>query len=758
MQQQFSASALTAALVATLAGACTSAATNAQRSFERGKEYVEKGDYARAIIEYRSALKSNAGFGEARYRLALAYEKTGDLGRAVPEAVRAADLLPDAAEVQLTAGGMLMLAGAFDDASARAQRVLERDPKNLKAFMLLGNANAHVKQSDLARATLEQAIKQLPGEPGLQQSLGVFEAGQGNKQAAEAAFKRAIEIAPTLIQAREALANYYWSDNRPDDAERTLKEALPLDSSGIVTRDLAAFYLRQGRNEAEPFLARLLSGSPKDAAARAALGDLYAKQRRFDKALDAYAPLADDPITFAIGATRIAYAEHAAGLKETARRRLKDALKRAPKDADLHAMSARLLLADQRFEESEAAARAALQITPDRFEALYVLGCAIVEQNREKEAFQIFQQAAALAPSASGPKLQLAHLHLNRGDVRTAVQLAQEAVTIDPNQPLARIILVRALIAQHNVPSADQALRPLLKAFPDSPEVHVAAGDLALFKNDRDTARRAYTRARELSPESVEALSGLVVLNLLSQKSKEALSLVNTSLAAHSGDARVLMLAARTYIATKDDKLAELMLQRVITISPQSLDAYGLLARLYFNQHRLDEAKAQFEAMARKEPAANGPATMLGIILQLQNKPDEAKAVYERLLQAKPDAPVAANNLAMLLVESGGNLDVALNYAQTAMKTLPNDPDISDTLGVVYWKKGLASLAVSAFERSTKAQPKNPAFWLHLGQAYASAGNKMKAREALQQALKIDADSKGAAEARRLLEDLNKRA
>jgi len=56
MQQQFSASALTAALVATLAGACTSAATNAQRSFERGKEYVEKGDYARAIIEYRSAL------------------------------------------------------------------------------------------------------------------------------------------------------------------------------------------------------------------------------------------------------------------------------------------------------------------------------------------------------------------------------------------------------------------------------------------------------------------------------------------------------------------------------------------------------------------------------------------------------------------------------------------------------------------------------------------------------------------------------
>jgi len=758
MQQHLSASALTAVLVATLVSGCTSAATNAQRSFERGKKYVDNGDYAHAIIEYRSALKNNAGFGQARYRLALAYEKTGDLRRAVSEAVRAADLLPDAAEVQLTAGGMLMLTGAFDDAAARAQNVLERDPKNIKAFMLLGNASAYVKQSDMARAALEQAIKQLPSEPGLQQSLGVLEAGQGNKQAAEAAFKRAIEIAPTSIQAREALANYYWSDNRREDAERTLKEALPLDSSVTVTRDLAAFYVRQGRNEAEPFLARLLSAAPKDAAARAALGDLYAKQRRFDEALKAYAPLADDPIIYAIGATRMAYAEHAVGRKGEAHHRLEDALKRAPKDADLHTMSARLLLADQRFEESEAAARAALQVTPERFEALYVLGSAIVEQNREKEAFPIFQQAAALAPTAIGPKLQLARIHLNRGDVTAAVQLAQEAVTIDPNQPLARIILVRALIAQHNVPSAEQALKPSLKALPDSPEVQVAAGDLALFKNDRDTARRAYTRARELSPESVEALSGLVVLNLLSQKSKEALSLVNTSLAAHSGDARVLMIAARTYIATKDDKLAELMLQRVIKIAPLSMEAYGLLARLYFNQHRLDEAKAQFETMARNEPAGTGPATMLGIILQLQNKPKEAKAVYERLLQAKPDAPVAANNLAMLLVESGGNLDVALNYAQTAMKTLPNDPDITDTLGVVYWKKGLASLAVSAFERSTKAQPKNPDFWLHLGQAYASAGNKTRAREALLQALKFDSDSKGAAEARKLLEDLNKRA
>jgi tetratricopeptide (TPR) repeat protein len=183
-----------------------------------------------------------------------------------------------------------------------------------------------------------------------------------------------------------------------------------------------------------------------------------------------------------------------------------------------------------------------------------------------------------------------------------------------------------------------------------------------------------------------------------------------------------------------------------------------MLAGLYFQQKRLDEAKTQFETMADNPAAAVAGSTMVGIILQLQGKPEEARAVYERLLQTNPAAAIAANNLAMLLVESGGNLDVALNHAQTARNVLPTDADINDTLGLVYYRKGLSSLAVSAFEVSTGAQPANPEFWLHLGQAHAAAGDKEKARAALQQALKLNPAFDGAEEARRALEGLDKRA
>jgi tetratricopeptide (TPR) repeat protein len=146
---------------------------------------------------------------------------------------------------------------------------------------------------------------------------------------------------------------------------------------------------------------------------------------------------------------------------------------------------------------------------------------------------------------------------------------------------------------------------------------------------------------------------------------------------------------------------------------------------------------------------------MLGIILQLQNKPLQAQAVYEKLLASGQQAPLAANNLAMLMIEGGGNLDVALNHAQAAKKALPDDPDINDTLGLVYLKKGLGALAVSVLEQSTQAKPDNPVYWLHLGQAYAVSGDKTKARDALGRALKVDPAFEGAGEARKALASLD---
>jgi tetratricopeptide (TPR) repeat protein len=128
--------------------------------------------------------------------------------------------------------------------------------------------------------------------------------------------------------------------------------------------------------------------------------------------------------------------------------------------------------------------------------------------------------------------------------------------------------------------------------------------------------------------------------------------------------------------------------------------------------------------------------------------------VYERILAIDPRAVVAANNLAYMHAEAGTNLDVALGLAQTAKAGRPNDPDVSDTLGWIYYKRNLANLAIPPLEESLRANPSNALYQYHLGLAYLKEGRKDSAREALEKALKLQPNFDGASEARKALTSL----
>jgi Tfp pilus assembly protein PilF len=88
---------------------------------------------------------------------------------------------------------------------------------------------------------------------------------------------------------------------------------------------------------------------------------------------------------------------------------------------------------------------------------------------------------------------------------------------------------------------------------------------------------------------------------------------------------------------------------------------------------------------------------------------------------------------------------------------LPDSAEVSDTLGWVYYKRNMAQLAITPLEFSVAKDPKRPEYLLHLGLAYAKAGQPDKARETLQRALTLKSDVAGADEARAVLSELGSR-
>jgi Flp pilus assembly protein TadD len=150
---------------------------------------------------------------------------------------------------------------------------------------------------------------------------------------------------------------------------------------------------------------------------------------------------------------------------------------------------------------------------------------------------------------------------------------------------------------------------------------------------------------------------------------------------------------------------------------------------------------------------------LLGDLYQSRKDWNNAIEAYQKALTLKPGNPVASNDLAAVMLQSGGNLDVALSLVQTARRGLPDSPGVADTLGWIYYQKGAYRLAVDSLREAMKLaqasnSPDNPQFHYHLGMAYAKSGQPALARQQLEKMLKMNPDAGDATDARKQLAQL----
>jgi len=373
---------------------------------------------------------------------------------------------------------------------------------------------------------------------------------------------------------------------------------------------------------------------------------------------------------------------------------------------------------------------------------------------REREAINEYTEVVKLSPRFPAAQTELANLYLSAGRVDDASREAQSALAIEPANAEAMLVQVRALLAKGNPTAAKPVLTSLAAKYPQSTAVQAQLGILHALENDRTGARKSFEQALALDPTNPEALTGIVTLDLTGNDTKAARARIESALAKQKDNVALLLIAARTYATVGDKALAEKSLKRVIEVSPSTFEAYDLLGRFYAFEGRTPEAMAEFNQIIARQPNSVYAHTMIGILLESQNKREEARKRYEQVIAIDSRAPVAANNLAWIYAETGGNLDVALQLAQTAKAQLPDSPEVSDTLGWIYYKKGLHSQAVAAFKESVDKQPANATFKYHLGLAYAKRGDGKLARQTLEAALKIDPAAREATDARAALAEL----
>ena len=426
-------------------------------------------------------------------------------------------------------------------------------------------------------------------------------------------------------------------------------------------------------------------------------------------------------------------------------------IKREPANARALLLKTSFLQGENKLTEARDSAAAAVKANPNMAVGHYMLGVLQDRLRQRKEAIASFSEVLRLNPRAAAAQVYLSRLNLQEGTADAAITYAESALANAPGNPEARASLIRGLIGKRDTARAEQEVAILLKQFPKAGLVHAFDGAIKMQKQDLNGARAAYERALSLSPESLEVLAGITDLDLAQNRAAEARARLDSRLAAVPDSPDLLQMSARVYAVQRDLGRAEAALRRLIQIDATSIRAYEMLARVLMTAGKLEAARTEFDQIAKRDAKNVAAQTMAAMIVHSQNKTGDAKKRYESIVNADPTAAVAANNLAWIYAEEGQNLDEALRLAQGAARRLPDNPEVNDTIGWIYYKKELPGLAIPAFEQSVEKDPANASYHYHLALALSRSGDATRARAAVQQALKLKPDY---VEAQKLLSTL----
>jgi tetratricopeptide (TPR) repeat protein len=725
------------------------------------REYMKSGDALlaagkvnEAAIAYRNAIQQDPQYGEARFKLGKILEQSGNTLAAFREFQRAADLMPSNADAQLQAAAFNIAAQQYEDAKTRMERLLQNQPTNMHAQLMLANSLAGLKLMDAAIAAIESAIKSHPNESVLYANHGAFLMTANRRDEAERSYLKAVEVDPRSPRARTELAVFQWRTGKTEQAEASLKEALALDAQNLeANRVLSELYISTNRRAAAEAPLKVIAATG-DSTSRFALVEYYIAGKRYPEALaelETFETQAPAPGQMnAVLKARVHKAEilHWQDRNVEAHAALDAVLAKDPNNVDALSVRAKILVAERKFDRALEAAESAVAIDGTVADAHLTLGRIHQGLGHVDKAIAAFNEVLRLSPTSVPAQLELSRAYLRGGRSQEALQLAQSVLAKQPRNPEALLLQSRALLQAGNVSAAERPTSALMRDHPEVAAVHLQVGDLQRQKKDNVAARAAYERALAIDPLNARALTSLAALDFSLGRAADARARVDAALSKQPESPALLMLAGGVYAQLRDYASAEKALRKAVELEPSNPNLYAMLGAIYRDQGQTDRAIAEFDRLVRKSSKPAAVQTLIGTLLESQQRFDEAKKRYEEALQLDPNAPVAANNLAWLIAERGGNLDVALQLAQKAKAGRPESAEISDTLGWVFYKKGLFSQAVTALAESVAKKPEVAVFQYHLGLSYAKAGRAGLARETLNTALALDPKSPQAAEAR----------
>lgn len=387
----------------------------------------------------------------------------------------------------------------------------------------------------------------------------------------------AVVVLALLASARTVVRNRDWRDSL------TLFSTAAVTSpkSVKVRSNLAAELMRRGRHdEAREELQRALAIDPEYHPARVNLAQC----------------LLDE------------------GDVAGAEREIRQVLESRPDDSLALFQLGEVLFRDGRFEEAESVFRGLLPVSPGSGKVHGRLGVVLESRGLWAEAESELIEAVELETSSATLRNDLGLFYSRRGRDDDAIEHLRRAVELAPDAVALRNNLGNALRNAGRLDESLEVLEEAARVGPDFPPSHYNLG-LTLERIGRaGDADRHYRTALQLRPSYGDALRALGRVTLGAGDAEGSLAHLAAAIAADAADT----------------------------------EAHALRARALFRLERYDEAETDLERVLQLSPGSVEARNSLGIIHALRGDSEGARRWWEEALEIAPDAEQVRENLRKL--------------------------------------------------------------------------------------------------------------
>jgi len=694
-------------------------------------------EYDDAVRNATAVLRANQNDMGMRLLIAEARLAQGKPDAALKEAQAAVEQSKDDPRPLFLAARIYHSLKQDAEAEAALRRALNVGENKEQAYRELITFYRETNQAQKAEQTLEEVRTVLPNSP-----VGL---AAENPEQLEKELKARIEQGGSRIKDLTLLGRLYLMTDQADKGVETLQKVLDEAEGGSpdwreAWQLLFMQYLGTNKyDKASDLTKRLKEVDPQATELLFADPLMALSQDRLDEAVEQLTQVVKEHWTFSSAYYLLGQILAAGRRWEEAAAQLQRALDLRPDLVPARILLGRLYLRQGNYQAVLIEAGEALKFVPGYVPALELQALANAGQNLWDAAVKAREEIARIVPTEVGNLVELAALHLQRGDSKEAERVFLKAYGVAPED--ARVVLRFAefYARTDRLQKGRELVDKYVNAHANEPGANILRGEFLATAVGLESAKADYEKAAELSPEDAEPLvllgdqyanqgrwneaadayargakrtknsalakKRLADVYMLQMKLDEAEAVIQEVLKADPKDAQALVVAGRIASRRQNVEKAKALMEKALSVTPNYGEAKFWLAELY----RSLDPQQSLDLLREIDPSDGSfeKAMLLRSLINSQRGQFvEAATDLQHLIDFRPGSVAGHRALADLYMTTNEPRQASMVLERISRQT--KDPALLVGLGNALLVQKRYDEALKRYEEARAQRPESP--------------------------------------------------